>query len=654
MCGIAGFVTLRLTPDEAGQRVRAMTDRIAHRGPDADGHWLDAASGVALGHRRLSIVDLSPAGAQPMLSHDGRYVIVYNGEIYNHHDLRRDLDATRMRTWRGHSDTEVLLEAIAAWGLETTLRRADGMFAFALYDLQAQVLHLARDRFGEKPLYYGRVGQALVFASELKALRTFPGFDAGVDRESLAQFLRYGYVPAPRSIYTGISKLPAGSVLSIPTPGAATDLPTPSVWWSAVHTALTARAAPFTGTHVQAVDELEALLRDAVGRRMEADVPLGALLSGGIDSSTVVALMQSQRTDRVRTFSIGSTQPGYDEAVHARAVADHLGTDHTELYVTAADALAVIPGLPGLYDEPFADSSQVPTFLVSQLARRHVTVALSGDAGDEVFGGYNRYFHGAAVWRRLGKLPRPLRSLAAGVATAISPSGLDRIVAAMGGLAPRELAGGRAGEKLHKLAGLLPAADQAAFHRALLSYWPDPSRVVRGATDQATADPLAGATDLTFAERAMLLDTVNYLPDDILAKVDRASMGVSLEARVPLLDHRVFEFAWRLPMAMKIKGNQGKQVLRDVLYRHVPADIIDRPKQGFAVPIGQWLRGELRDWAEALLDAGRLEREGYFDPAPIRRCWQEHLAGQRNWDTRLWTLLMFQDWLEAQGREAAA
>lgn len=645
MCGIAGFITLGLTADEAGRRVRAMTDRIAHRGPDADGHWLDAASGVALGHRRLSIVDLSPAGAQPMLSHDGRYVIVYNGEVYNHHDLRRELDAEALRSWRGHSDTEVLLEAVSSWGLEATLRRADGMFAFALYDLRDKVLHLARDRFGEKPLYYGRVGDALVFASELKALRTFPGFKAGIDRDALAEYLRYGYVPAPRSIHVGISKLPAGSVLSLQAGVATTGPMDPVAWWSALDAAMAARAAPFTGTHAQAVDELEALLRNAVGRRMEADVPLGALLSGGIDSSTVVALMQAQRSDRVRTFSIGSTQPGYDEAIHARAVADHLGTDHTELYVSAEDALAVIPRLPELYDEPFADSSQVPTFLVSQLARRHVIVALSGDAGDELFGGYNRYFHGASVWRRLSRLPQPVRAFAARAATALSPAALDRMVGALGGLAPRELAGGRAGEKLHKLAGLLPAADQAAFHRAMLSYWPDPDRVVLGSQASAPADPLAGHHDLWFAERAMLVDTLHYLPDDILAKVDRASMGVSLEARVPLLDHRVFEFAWRLPMAMKISGGQGKQVLRDVLYRHVPAAIIDRPKQGFAVPIGQWLRGELRTWAEALIEPARLRREGYFEPEAIQRCWLEHQSGQRNWDTRLWTVLMFQAWL---------
>ena len=645
MCGIAGFITLGLTPDEAALRVRAMTHRIAHRGPDADGHWVDAEAGVALGHRRLSIVDLSPAGAQPMLSHDGRYVIVYNGEVYNHHDLRRELDAEGPRSWRGHSDTEVLLEAVSSWGLESTLRRADGMFAFALYDLRDKVLHLARDRFGEKPLYYGRVGDALVFASELKALRAFPGFKAGIDRDALAEYLRYGYVPAPRSIYAGVSKLPAGSLLSLSAATVAAPW-VPVAWWSALDVAMASRAALFTGTHAQAVDELEALLRDAVGRRMEADVPLGALLSGGIDSSTVVALMQAQRSDRVRTFSIGSTQAGYDEAVHARAVADHLGTDHTELYVSAGDALAVIPRLPELYDEPFADSSQVPTFLVSQLARRHVTVALSGDAGDELFGGYNRYFHGASVWRRLGKLPQPVRAFAARAATALSPEALDRVVGALGGLAPRELAGGRAGEKLHKLAGLLPAADQAAFHRAMLSYWPDPERVVLGSHAAVAADPLAGHDDLSFAERAMLVDTLHYLPDDILAKVDRASMGVSLEARVPLLDLRVFEFAWRLPMTMKISGGQGKQVLRDVLYRHVPAAIIDRPKQGFAVPIGQWLRGELRHWAEALIEPARLRREGYFEPEAVQRCWREHQSGQRNWDTRLWTVLMFQAWLE--------
>lgn len=642
MCGIAGFFQ-GLPGGDHPAVLRRMTDAIIHRGPDADGHWLEEQSGIALGHRRLSILDLSPNGAQPMHSHDGRWVLAYNGEVYNFQDLRAELERGEAIAWRGHSDTEVLLEGVVRWGLEATLRRAEGMFALALWDRRDRVLHLARDRFGEKPLYYGRVGGALVFASELKALRAYPGFPAAIDRAALAEFMRLGYVPAPMSIHEGIRKLPAGCLLSISAQDAE---PVPVPYWSATEAAMASRARRAQGSMTDAVEALEPLLRASIGRRMVADVPLGALLSGGIDSSVVVALMQAQRSDRVRTFSIGSREPGYDEATHAKAVAAHLGTDHTELYVEASDALAVVPRLHTLYDEPFADSSQIPSFLVSSLARRHVTVALTGDAGDELFGGYNRYIHGAPTWRRLRTLPRGLRRAGASAATAVSPAGLDRWVSRLGRLAPRALAGGRAGDKLHKLAMLLPAASEEDFHRALLSYWPDPHRVVRNAPGSPSAAQLPA--DLGFAERAMLHDTLNYLPDDILAKVDRASMGVSLETRVPMLDTAVYDFAWSLPMDLKIGDGIGKRVLRELLYRHVPRELVDRPKQGFAVPVAAWLRGELRDWAEDLLDPVRLRDEGWLEPGPIRACWDEHQSGRRNWDTRLWTVLMFQAWLRGQ------
>lgn len=649
MCGIVGFLgAVQANLGESENLLQAILQPLAHRGPDDEGLWLDREGGVALGHRRLSIIDLSPAGAQPMHSHDRRFVMVFNGEIYNYRGLCNELEAAGVGGWRGHSDTEVLLEAVAHWGLSAALNRFDGMFAFALWDRRERVLHLARDRFGEKPLYYGWVNEALLFASELKALRTYPGFNSEINRLALTEFLRYGYVSSPLSIYQGIHKLPAGHFLSYPLPVTPGSALAPVPYWSAVDAALAARRAPFDGNFTEAVAALETLLGDAVALRMEADVPLGALLSGGIDSSTVVALMQSRRSDRVRTFSIGSREPGYDEAGHARLIAQHLGTEHTELYVEAEDALAVISRLPTLYDEPFADSSQIPTFLVSQLARRHVTVALSGDAGDELFGGYNRYFHGPALWHRLRWVPQPVRAGLAKLATQWSPAAMDRGIAALGRLAPAELAGGRAGDKLHKLAGLLSARTEREFHQILLSYWNDPGGLVRSTEVVDDLDPLWIFPDLPFAERAMLHDTLHYLPDDILTKVDRASMAVSLEARVPLLDVRVFEFAWRLPMTMKVQGGQGKRILRELLYRHVPAALVERPKQGFAVPIGRWLRHELRDWAEALLAPARLEHEGFLHPEPIQQCWREHLSGQRNWDTRLWGVLMFQAWLEAQ------
>jgi len=622
---------------------------IAHRGPDAQNVWTDAAAGIALGHRRLAIVDLTEAGAQPMTSASGRYVVAYNGEIYNHMELRRQIEAAgRAPSWRGHSDTETLLAAIEAWGLEPALQRCIGMFAIGLWDREERVLTLARDRLGEKPLYYGWQGSGdaavFLFGSELKALRAHPAFQAPIDHDALALYLRHNYIPAPHSIHAGICKLPPGSLLSV---SLARREPALSTYWSAIDTATRgARTERLAISPTEAVDELEQLLKSAVAQQMMADVPLGAFLSGGVDSSAIVALMQAQSARPVKTFTIGFHEAGYNEAEHAKAVAQHLGTEHTELYVTAQEAMAVIPRLPALYDEPFADSSQIPTFLVSQLARRHVTVSLSGDAGDELFGGYSRYTATAGLWRKLSAVPVPLRRVAARSITALPPDTWSR----MAGWLPSSRFGQRFGDRMHKGAGVLASRTIDDLYHGLVSHWGDPAAVVLGGREPATLltggrPDLAGLDPI---ERMMALDLVTYLPDDILAKVDRAAMGVSLESRVPLLDHRVVEFAWRLPMACKLRDGVGKWVLRQVLYRHVPQRLIDRPKMGFGVPIDVWLRGPLRDWAEALLAEPRLRREGHFDPAPIRQKWGEHLSGSRNWAYHLWDVLMFQAWLESQ------
>lgn len=656
MCGIAGYLFTRRDGAFGEGWIQAMLSTITHRGPDDSGVWDDRHAGVVLGHRRLSILDLSPAGHQPMISGSGRYVIVFNGEIYNHRVLRQSLEGTGAASlWRGHSDTETLLAAIEAWGIEKALKKCIGMFAIALWDRDTRILTLARDRLGEKPLYYGWLRDALVFASELKAIRAHPAFDKSVDRHALALFMRHNYMPAPWSVYEGIWKLPPGCYVQF---GCEGDLdPAPprngrgavKTYWSARAVAEAGLREPFAGCEGEAVDVLEQLLRQSIADQMIADVPLGAFLSGGIDSSTVVALMQAQSSQPVKTFTIGFHEGEYNEAEHAKAVARHLGTDHTELYVTPAEALDVIPKLPMLYDEPFADSSQVPTFLVAQLARRHVTVALSGDGGDELFGGYNRYFWAMHLWRRMGAAPALLRGFAAGLLTALPPSAWNSLFRLAGPLVPERLRYSNPGDKLHKLAGLLGAARPEAIYLHLVSHWDDPARLVLGAEEPATpiTDPTAWLDTREFEQRMMHLDTITYLPDDILVKVDRAAMGVSLETRVPLLDHRVVEFAWRLPLAMKIRNGQGKHLLREVLYKYVPKVLIERPKMGFGVPIDHWLRGPLREWAEELLGESRLAREGFFDPAPIREKWTEHLSGRRNWQYPLWDVLMFQAWLEA-------
>jgi asparagine synthase (glutamine-hydrolysing) len=632
-----------------------MVASLHHRGPDDEGVWLDSSAGVAFGHKRLSILDLSSAGHQPMVSGGGRYVVTFNGEIYNHLALRKQLDPPEQasvgtenrRSWRGHSDTETLLAGFESWGIEETIKRAVGMFALAVWDRESRTLTLARDRLGEKPLYYGWQGNVFLFGSELKALRAHPEFHAEINRDALALLLRHNYIPAPYSIYRDVYKLPPGTCLRI-SPGRRDAQPLP--YWSARECAELGRRERYAGSEGQAATELEELIKQSLAGQMVADVPLGAFLSGGLDSSTVVALMQQLSTRPVRTFTIGFHEDAYNEAVHARAVARHLGTDHTELYVTPEETLAAIPKLPELYDEPFADSSQIPTFLVSQLARQHVTVSLSGDGGDELFGGYNRYFWATNIWRKLGRLPRPLRAAVAGLLTTLPPAAWDTVFRRLGHFVPPGLRYSEPGLKLHKLAETLAARTPEAIYWELMSHWKRPADLVPGAKEPPTVltDPRAWAEVGDFEHRMMYFDTVSYLPDDILVKVDRAAMGVSLETRVPFLDHRLVEFAWRLPLGFKIRRGVTKWLLRQVLNRHVPRELIERPKMGFGVPIDSWLRGPLKKWAEDLLDPARLVREGFFNPAPIQQKWKEHLSGQRNWQYHLWDVLMFQAWLEHQ------
>jgi asparagine synthase (glutamine-hydrolysing) len=539
-----------------------------------------------------------------------------------------------------------MLAAIETWGLDAAVRRFVGMFAFALWDRQQHRLHLVRDRLGIKPLYYGWSGDTLLFGSELRAFTAYPGFQGEIDRSVIALLLRHNCIPAPYSIYRGVRKLLPGTIATLSSPQSRDVSST--AYWSAREVAERGTADPFTGTGVEAIEQLDALLREAVSLRMIADVPIGAFLSGGLDSSTVVALMQAQSSRPVKTFTIGSPDRGFDESHHARAVAAHLGTDHTELTVTADDALAVIPRLPTLYDEPFADASQIPTFLISALTRRDVTVALSGDGGDELFAGYNRHVWAKRVWNSVRWLPRVVREAQASAITAVSPGAWDGAFERLAHVIPKRFRYGSPGYKLHKMADVLSASSIDAVYDRLSSHWGTSTSVVHGARELTTAlaDPTYAARVPGFVEKMLYLDLVTYLPDDILTKVDRASMAVGLEARVPILDHRVVEFAWRLPLSMKYRGGQSKWILRQVLYRYVPRSLVERPKVGFGIPLYSWLRGPLREWAEELLDERRLANEGFFDPAPIRRRWLEHLAGKRRWEYHLWDVLMFQAWLE--------
>lgn len=625
MCGIVGiWGPLR---DKRGSVASACT-RMRHRGPDSEGYWEDEGAELALGHVRLAIIDTSSAGAQPMHSACGRYVLVLNGEIYNHMALREALaHEARAPTWRGHSDTETLLACFAAWGVERTLEAAIGMFAMALWDRQDGVLSLMRDRMGEKPLYAGFISGSFVFASELKALTGLPGLDRRPDSQALSLLLRHNYIPAPWSIYRQIGKVSPGCWMQLNMRQRRMgQMPVQRSYWSALLQARQAAADPLSfDSDAAAADALEHVVAAAVQRQTIADVPLGAFLSGGIDSSTIVALLQRASSRPVQTFSIGFEDPRYNEAQHAAAVAAHLGTDHAEHYVSDRDALDLVPTLARVYDEPFADSSQIPTMLVTQMARRHVTVALSGDGGDELFAGYSRYFRAAAWWRRRERVPALLRGPAAALL--------------------RAMPGGSGGGRLGKLAEVLQAPHAGRFYREFVSYWRDPSEVVIGAESPHGPFDDAPVVDDVFSIMT-LLDVQTYLPDDILVKVDRAAMAASLETRVPLLDHHVYEFARRLPVHYLVRGGQGKWLLRQVLYRHVPRELIERPKKGFSVPLAQWLRGPLRDWAQALLDPVRLREGGLFRAEPVQRKWQEHITGRRDWSTHLWSILMVQAWLE--------
>ena len=648
MCGIAGYWQKGDLFDKSV--ITRMTERMMHRGPDDAGFWLDEKAGLALGHRRLSILDLSPAGHQPMLTPCGRYTMVYNGEIYNHLELRELLEAEGGHfDWRGHSDTETLLAALRHWGVEKTLGRLNGMFAFALWDRCERSLFLVRDRMGIKPLYYGLHNDVFLFGSELKALAPHPVWKGEVDRGALALYLRHNCVPTPWSIYRGIFKLPPAHFVVVRDSGS--NVSAPRCYWNLSRIAEQG-ASEQQQDGVELTAELDELLRDAVKKRMISDVPLGTFLSGGLDSTTVTALMQAQSDKPVRTFSIGVQSVKIDEAQHAKTVARYLGTDHTELYVTPEEAMQVIPRLSTIWDEPFSDSSQIPTFLVSKLARQQVTVSLSGDGGDELFSGYNRHIVGPGVWGKVSRLPLHLRrvmGLGIGLLARYDVDGLRRYL-------PQRMAVANLADRLEKLAGALNAPNRLAFYKDLVSHWKNPASLIQGGTEpESLLDRLDGLPRLlSLREEMMYLDQMTYLPDDILTKVDRASMAVSLEARVPFLDYRVVEFAWRVPTAYKYRDGRGKWLLRKVLDRYVPQELMDRPKQGFGVPIGQWLRGPLREWAEYLLDEHRLRKEGFFNPVPIKKMWQEHLVGRRRWQYHLWDVLMFQAWLETQNHKPQA
>lgn len=628
MCGLSGFLSApHSTVDSSIVNLMRMSSCLTHRGPDSSGTWFDSSAGIYIAHSRLSILDISSSGDQPMISTCKRFVLSYNGEIYNHHAIRSELYADfGFQDWSGESDTETLLRCLSLWGVEKTLIKIVGMFSFALWDAHLQLLTLARDRLGEKPLYWGWSGQTLFFASELKALKVHPDFNKEVNRGALTLLLRYNYIPAPFTIYQGIEKLSAGHYVQITKGQRRSDVQT-TAYWLLKQVIEDGFVNPFAGADIQAIDRLEQTISQAVRGQMLADVPVGAFLSGGVDSSTVVSLMQQQSKQPVRTFAIGFDEPGYNEAEYAQEVAQHLGTDHTELYVSAKEVLDLVPRLPDIYCEPFADSSQLPTFLVSLMAKQHVTVALSGDGGDELFGGYNTYQFVPRVWSKLKVLPLPLRQAAF-----------------------RLLSGAPLPDKLSKLLRVLPAKDKEQLYSILTSHWDHPDQLVIGGQTLPTliSSPEQWPQTDSFQHWMMAVDAGQYMIDDILVKVDRAAMANSLETRVPLLDHRVVELAWQIPQHMKIRNGVGKWILREVLYRHVPRDLIERPKKGFSVPLGQWLRGSLRDWAEALLTEQRLAQEGYFVPNVVRHVWSEHLQGKRDHALKLWSILMFQAWLEKQ------
>ena len=639
MCGIAGMLAGSDENSNSRQIVKNMADVLVHRGPDGGAVW--GEGGVFLAHRRLSILDLSKAGNQPMHSASGRYVITFNGEIYNHLELRKDLGSI---SWRGSSDTETLLTAIETWGIELTLKKSVGMFAFAVWDRHKKQLTIARDRLGEKPLYYGWVDNAFVFASELKAFRNVPGWNGKIDRSALVSYLTYSYVPAPQTIFVGIKKLVQGTFIVIPSDKSPQRNIMAETYWSL------AQNTPQIAVEMsdfEFLDQVENLLKKAVARQMLSDVPIGAFLSGGIDSSTIVSLMQSQSSKRVKTFSIGFNADGFDEAKQAKQVALHLGTEHTELYVTPEDALDTIPKLPSIYDEPFGDSSGIPTFLVAKLAQEKVTVALSGDGGDELFGGYNRYLLGEKLWEAISPFPVALRRGVGRALTSISPRIFDMLSYPLRGLLPGYLRVNSVGDKIHKMSRIIGSQTADDLYEGLISQYQEDNEIVLNSKAKFSwADNQVSLVKPgDFVERMMMQDLLAYLPDDILTKVDRAAMSVSLETRVPFLDHELVEFALRIPKSAKIRNGQGKWLLRQILYKHVPKEIVERPKQGFSLPLDDWLRGPLREWAEGLLEEKVLREQGFLDVSIVRHMWQEHLSERRNWQYLLWNVLMWQAWL---------
>ena len=645
MCGIAGFLDGRhFPPEEAAAIIRRMADAVAHRGPDDGGVWFDGNLGVALAHRRLAVIDPSPAGHQPMQSMSGRYIVVFNGEIYNHMEIRHRLETQYSSTcsWKGRSDTESLLAAIDYWGLEKALQAAIGMFAFALWDRTDRTLYLIRDRLGEKPLYYGWQNGVFLFGSEIKALAAHPAFGGDINLDALPLLLRNGYIPTPWSIYKGVQKLPAGTYVKVPVGGPRErigEMPEPQQYWS-LRTVVTAgRAQPFEGTPQDAVDALQDLLLRVVRQQMSADVPLGAFLSGGIDSSTIVALMQAQSDRPVRTFTIGFDEPGYNEAEYAKAVADQLGTEHTEMYVSGRKALDVIPRLPTLYDEPFADSSQIPVFLAACLGRTRVTVALSGVGGDELFGGYAHYLKTVRLWSVLSRIPSPLCQLSASAIRCLGFFGLDRM---WGHRWPQTKT------KVCKLRWLMDCRTLEEIYSCLSARWSSFPPVVSGGSKPTVgvSESASRPTTTEAASRLMEVDMLGLLPDDILVKVDRAGMSVGFEERNPFLDVRVLELAWRLPLAVKWQNGQQKWILRQVLSKYVPKPLFERPKTPFVPPLTAWLRGPLKDWAEALLDERRLQVEGFFDSQLVRQEWKGLLETSGTWSARIWIILMFQAWLD--------
>jgi len=654
MCGLTGFLWgPQKKPNNIDKKLKYMTDSLTHRGPDDEGFWIDENSRVAIGHRRLSVLDLSSAGHQPMYSTSSRYIIAFNGEIYNHTELRARLNSESNNTieWIGHSDTETLLSCFEVWGVEATLKEISGMFVIALYDTKHNSLYLIRDRMGEKSLYYGWSNDVFLFGSELKSIKAFRGFSGEVDRNALALFLKYDYVPSPYSIYKGISKLPQGSYIKISMNNnvwSKEHLSGPNYYWSMREVSKSGKDAnKFNGSDKDAIQELDNLLNKSIKQQMISDVPLGAFLSGGVDSSVVAALMQKNSKNKIKTFTIGFNEKHYNEAEYAKEVALHLGTDHTELYISPEQAISVISRLPKVYDEPFADSSQIPTFLVSEMAKQYVTVSLSGDGGDELFGGYNRYLMANRVWKKIEKVPFTFRKMISKGITLLSPKVWDILINSVFKFLPSGFRMSHPGDKIYKLSKMLMSNNIYDIYDGLVSHWDNSFEVVIGCKKESVK--FDQDTDHLHPEDGMmLLDSMTYLPDDILVKVDRAAMSVSLETRAPFLDKDVVEFAWQLPLNMKIRDSQGKWVLRKVLDKYVPKELIDRPKMGFGVPIDSWLRGPLREWAEDLLSEERLKDDGYFHVESIRDKWKEHLSGHRNWQYHLWSVLMFQAWLDDQ------